>query len=887
MLSRFFTWSLLLIIGSLETISPVSAQFLSTIPDFDYLNKTRVDEQISVQTDCEVYAPGDTIWFKAYIRNKATLKPSDLSQVFYVNLVNHEGIILSDEKYLVSNSQSTGYLVVDNSLEEGFYSMDCYSAWMKNFGPGAVYKKRILILKETTRNYKYLPSYNKKGYEPGDTVKIKIKAYNNFKQELKSLKFRYRFLVDDKVIEKGSGISSVTDNEPLSVVLPGGDIHKATLNIFDDRNSFDFDVPVIKGIEIDFFPEGGHSLIDRSNIVAFKATYSSCVAVDLKGKIVTADGTTVTEIKTDYNGTGRFLYMPKDNKKYFLKIIEPLGYDQLYELPDALSQGWGMQAQTTNKVINVKVTCNTENPDTCLFMLSIRGFTHFFRMVSSEPETNFSIPTDKLPAGVAVLTLLNRNNLPQAERLVFVNYKSFILADLSTEYKKYLCRDAVTLNIDLKNSNQESGQYSLSVYDDVFGSSDLLDEPNIIAANYLSPEIKGPIPDLNYFFNEPGSLKFYQLDLLLMTQGWRNYKYLETTLKGDTVKMPENQDVVRGEMKRFKFGHDPVPTSGTILVYFAGSSQKIITDDKGSFSFLPVYTAANTSSIVISGSDKKGEEGIIIHTSAFDFRNAFKDYLKNSIDSSYNYNLGKTDIFGDNTKQFFIDKSKSIWIDEVEIRSKKSEPVDDVEISLAKNFANVKKSSLSLLKSSKELQEILENMGYYCTDEEDYLQVDYRGSQYKAKFIIDGMDKGDYFPSIRDSYKPEEIKNLYVLTGNEASLVYGNGFVVLIQTDKDAYKHYLYEDNNTSSITIKALQVQKEFYSPKYLTDEEKAVTIPDLRKTLYFNPDVKVDSTGKAIITFYNSDRYTRFKCVFEGITDSGIPVYGEKYYEISTSRE
>ena len=67
-----------------------------------------------------------------------------------------------------------------------------------------------------------------------------------------------------------------------------------------------------------------------------------------------------------------------------------------------------------------------------------------------------------------------------------------------------------------------------------------------------------------------------------------------------------------------------------------------------------------------------------------------------------------------------------------------------------------------------------------------------------------------------------------------------------------------------------------EFYSPDYATynpDDpfDVAAHEYDRRSTLYWNPSVRTDAEGKASVSFYNSDRYTRLRTRIEGITADG----------------
>jgi len=64
----------------------------------------------------------------------------------------------------------------------------------------------------------------------------------------------------------------------------------------------------------------------------------------------------------------------------------------------------------------------------------------------------------------------------------------------------------------------------------------------------------------------------------------------------------------------------------------------------------------------------------------------------------------------------------------------------------------------------------------------------------------------------------------------------------------------------------------KEFYSPVY--DHANLPKEKDFRRTLYWNPDVKTDSTGKASVHFYNNSTCKAMKISAETLTKGGIPV-------------
>ena len=116
----------------------------------------------------------------------------------------------------------------------------------------------------------------------------------------------------------------------------------------------------------------------------------------------------------------------------------------------------------------------------------------------------------------------------------------------------------------------------------------------------------------------------------------------------------------------------------------------------------------------------------------------------------------------------------------------------------------------------------------------------------------------------------------------EAQQLYGFGFKYVIDIKLKPFDQRTTNRIWNNPVTIKKFAVAKTFYEPKYDTDAHRYSTIPDLRKTILWNPDVKFNHDGIALIHYFNGDRYTRIKCVFEGIDNSGMPVHSEYMYNV-----
>jgi hypothetical protein len=65
--------------------------------------------------------------------------------------------------------------------------------------------------------------------------------------------------------------------------------------------------------------------------------------------------------------------------------------------------------------------------------------------------------------------------------------------------------------------------------------------------------------------------------------------------------------------------------------------------------------------------------------------------------------------------------------------------------------------------------------------------------------------------------------------------------------------------------------VPEIFYTPDYSSSEQLNSHIPDLRNTLFWNPAMQTDNTGKAIAEFYSSDETGEYMIIVEGMNADG----------------
>lgn len=108
-------------------------------------------EKIFVHTDKEVYLPGEIIWFKLYDVDGSSHTPSIMSRVAYVDLLDKDGMPLSQAQILLKEGKGSGSFRVPPSASSGNFVLRAYTSWMKNFPPDYFFHKAITIINPLKR----------------------------------------------------------------------------------------------------------------------------------------------------------------------------------------------------------------------------------------------------------------------------------------------------------------------------------------------------------------------------------------------------------------------------------------------------------------------------------------------------------------------------------------------------------------------------------------------------------------------------------------------------------------------------------------------------------------------------------------------------------------
>ena len=119
-----------------------------TAQDLDSTITTYADKYAQERTylhyDKSTYAPGETIWFKAYMMK--SIYPADDSKTFYVDWTDDKGNLLFHGVTPVVDATTNGQFDIPANYTGSFIHVRAYTKWMLNFDTAFLYNKDIRIL---------------------------------------------------------------------------------------------------------------------------------------------------------------------------------------------------------------------------------------------------------------------------------------------------------------------------------------------------------------------------------------------------------------------------------------------------------------------------------------------------------------------------------------------------------------------------------------------------------------------------------------------------------------------------------------------------------------------------------------------------------------------
>lgn len=571
---------------------------------FQHINKEYPEDRIYLHVDKPFYKPGESIWFKAYLRNSIDMKMSDKSDIIYVELLNPQGSIEKKLTLISKKGLANGDFILDDNAPGGIYKIKAYTNWQKNENPILLFEKEIQVQSVVLPKLKMKLNYDRKAFGSGDEVSATAVLQSLENKFLSNKPYRFIVNIAGKKITESKGFTTEEGIANIKFHLPENlTSNDGLLNIIIDHEgiseSISRSIPILLNkLTLQIFPEGGDLVAGLSTKVAFKALNEFGKPADIQGYVENSKGKKITTFSSYHNGMGAFNFKPETDEKYRVKITHPKNIDQSFIMPEVLAKGYILNVDT---IKSNEITLNISSTETedLTIIAQVRGKINYTGVLKAIAGLNkYSIPTNKFPIGVAQVTLFDSKGIARAERLAFVNKHKQLKVKIEADKEKYLPREKVRLTLKVTDERDipMPSDFSMSVVDDKLLSFADDRSGNILSKMFLEYDIKEKIEEPAFYFDVTQEKAPKALDYLLMTSGWRRFTWQEIQNNSLPPISFHGEKAIIGGSVIDKYTGKPISKSKLEII-----SKNIVieTNDQGAF-LLPFLDLSELTTLKIS-----------------------------------------------------------------------------------------------------------------------------------------------------------------------------------------------------------------------------------------------------------------------------------------------
>lgn len=623
--------------------------------------------------------------------------------------------------------------------------------------------------------------------------------------------------------------------------------------------------------EIQFFPEGGNLVQGLPGNVAFKVVDASGHSVTTRGWLLNERNDTLARFASHKFGIGKFAFTPLANTHYRVMMTDATGRLVTQALPTVYAQGYTLRLEEAgNDQVKITVNTNLDGASAVYLFAHTRNEIKVAERRPVERETTFLVDKKALGEGISHLTIFDANQKPVCERLYFKRPTTPLTIGLKSDQKQYASRTKVTLDALVEAATAQPKQAALSV--SVYRLDSLADmgSGNLLSYLWMTSDLQGQIESPSYYLQPETADVARATDNLMLTHGWRRFRWSDVL---------GNQTATASQVPKQRFvpEHNGMLIEGTVTDPASGRPMpNIITYLSSPGKPVRLYVSRSNANgqIRFEMQDFYGPKPVIVQTNPQD------SLLKLTVTDPFSSSLSTTR-FPDLTlaepqADQFLNRSVAMqvqstyWGDQA-IRYRY--PAVD-----SSAFYGKPKESYALDAYTRfpKMEEVFREyvLGVMPRKKQGHFRLYVLNEPYRTIFedpslvLLDGVPIFDMDKII--DFSPLKIKQIDVITNN---YLIGQGLfpglISFLSYKGDMAGFPL--SSGALRMDYDGLQLQREFYSPRYETDRQFSSRLPDARTLLYWNPDLKTDAQGKGRVQFYTSDQAGAYIVEVNGLTTDG----------------
>lgn len=827
------------------------AQFSGLPPMFP----KEIQEKVYLHTDKSHYMAGEHIWFRAYRTDASAHIPTVYSRFVYVELYDAMDRFERRIKVMERNGVFQGSFPLDPFLPSGRYTLRAYTYYMQNFDEAFYFQKEIVV--ENRKPEKVWHEVVWDTTSSGDWL-MSVRFLSGNGTPYPKLSVDSRQYCGQRETEHLVTRTDATGRMQLR--LKRKDNVTAVRFKFSDNEPFEYrwivNVPVRlspEAIDVQFFPEGGNLLAGVTSRVGFKAVGTDGLGVNISGEVFRHDGTVMEPFVSLHRGMGYFELKPESGSSYYAEIILPGGGRKRVDLPTVQEQGTALRMETHGDVLHWQCLSTPDYLHNREMYLLLHSRGKILSVLPAGEGECGTIPLRFLPPGILHGILTDAEGNVYSSRLSLVLPQQKDSLHLSTDRKHYGKRDSVFLSLSWTGSDSLS--CSVAVTDPELDGEKRWDN-NIVSYFLMDSDLKGHIEDPGCYFDTEIPVNYRQrmAEVLLLTQGWQRFEI------GKGVQSPrplpfflELTQGFAGEVRNF-WGRPAKKPCLFAIVPRLKLIKEIALDSKSRFEFcveFPDSTEFIFHSFTRTGKkwtalklrhDLLREVQIPLMT-----RQGWQEKEEESLSEAFR----EVETLGYD----YVNGEKIYRLEEAVVTKPVYGPI-------GKPLKVLKERDLKERRFRNALELVASVPGVDIGNTEG---VRYIVSRRHVNIILEGMKEDFSELYMLDLLAYIHIKYIDRMEYN----ISGNNINIFISLKKGT--DFTLRGLNFYRFTPLGYHKPAEFYIPRYDVAEERNLPQADLRSTLYWNPDVRLQQGDTTTLRFYTTDRKGPFRVKVEGTTPKG----------------
>ncbi|MCK5689995.1 A-macroglobulin complement component, partial [Myxococcota bacterium] len=497
-----------------------------------------------INTDKPIYRAGEKVHVRGVLLHALSQKPMGARSVYTrVEIKGPKGSTLSSSQANALDSVASFDWTVPDGAAGGEYKIKM-SFPNEGYPPA---ERKFDVRAYRPPRLKSQIVFVRDGYGPGDEVQASVHSERaeggiptNAKVTIVARVDGTKVYSGESRIDEGGNCSArfplpqkiVRGEGSLAFIIEdGGVVETASKTI-----------PILlQTIDLQFFPEGGDLVSGLENRVYVEGRTPAKKPADFEAIVVDDKNREVTAFSTEHDGRGRFVFTPESGRKYFLRITKPSSITRRFALPVAKDKGAVLTARKDILEARGKAQLAVASNITGKFLLTIKQKdkelvreVFNFKKRGQDRVNKFSNRFLKLPrdaAGVLIATLWNEDGKPVAERLLYRQPKKHIQIKIKADKKRYVPGGKVNLTVQTTDGQGKPTPAVVGVSITDESVLEMIDKreqsPRLPVTVFLESEVK-ELADAHVYLDKDNPKAPLATDLLLGTQGWRRFAFVDT-----------------------------------------------------------------------------------------------------------------------------------------------------------------------------------------------------------------------------------------------------------------------------------------------------------------------------------------------------------------------